>query len=147
MMFILSLFMNVVMHKWVGVPMAGSGGVMTIAGFLFILAYQSIAILFVSVFANMRLALSIGGGYSVLAFSFSGMTFPLVAMDGWVQVASNIFPFTFYTQIFIDQVMRGAPTYQSYINLGVLAVFAIDPMLCLPRLKKIALNEKYWGRT
>ena len=147
MMFILSLFMNVVMHKWVGVPMAGSGVIMTIAGFLFILAYQFIGMLFVSIFSNMRLALSIGGGYSVLAFSFSGMTFPLVAMDGWVQTFSNLFPFTFYTQIFIDQVMRGAPPYQSYVNLGVLAIFAIVPLLCLPRLKKIALDEKYWGRT
>lgn len=147
MMFVLSLFMNVVMHKWVGVPMAGSGGVMTLAGLLFILAYQSIGILFVSIFSNMRLALSIGGGYSVLAFSFSGMTFPLVAMDGWVQAVSNIFPFTFYTRIFIDQVMRGAPVYHSYINLGVLALFAIIPLLCLPRLKKIATDQKYWGRT
>lgn len=146
-MFTLSLFMNVIMHRWVGVPMAGNRMMMAVVGFLFILAYQSIGILFVSLFSNMRLALSIGGGYSVLAFSFSGMTYPLVAMDAWVQAATNVFPFTFYTRVFIDQVMRGAPPVYSLNNLGILAAFALLPLLCLPRLKHIATNEKYWGRT
>lgn len=146
-MFILSLFMNVLMHKWVGVPMAGSAVAMTIAGFLFVLAYQSVGILIVTVLSNLRLAMSIGGGYSVLAFSFSGMTFPLMAMDGWIRVFSKIFPFTFYTKIFIDQVMRGAPVIYSFTDMGILALFAIAPLFCVGRLRRIASDEKYWGRT
>lgn len=145
-MFIMTLFTDVMMHQWAGVPMAGSVVAMIVSGLLLVLAYQSVGIFMIAVLSNMRLALSIGGGYSVLAFSFSGMTYPLVAMDGIVRGFSNIFPFTFYTKIFIDQVMRGAPVSVSLMDMGILAMFAIVPLFSVGRLKKIALSEKYWGR-
>ena len=111
------------------------------------LSYQSIGVLIISVLSNLRLSLSIAGGYSVLAFTFSGLTFPLMAMDWYVVAFSRIFPFTFYTDVFIDQAMRGAPVIYSIHDLGwMTVVFILLPLLCLPRLKKIATNETYWRR-
>ena len=145
-MFLMSLVMLVVIFKIVGTPLNGSLGIILAGTLLFVLAYQSIAVMIVALLANLRLSLSIGGGYSVLAFTFSGLTFPMMAMYPWVQAFSKIFPFTFYTDIFIDQALRGAPVVDSLWDMGYIALFIVLPMLCLPRLRKICSDEKYWGR-
>lgn len=145
-MLLMGAFMNVVMYKWLGVPMEGSLAIMIIANVLFVLAYQSVGILIISLLANLRLSLSLGGGYSVLAFTFSGLTFPRMAMSTGIKIMSYIFPFTLYTDVFVDQAVRGAPIVYSVQYLGLLSLFVLLPLLCLPRLKKVATDKTYWGR-
>ncbi len=146
MMLLMTLMMFVILFKIVGVPLHGSLTALMFGCMLFILAYMAIGVLIITLLSNLRLSLSIGGGYSVLAFTFSGLTFPMMAMYPWVQAFSKIFPFTFYTDIFIDQALRGAPVIDSLWDMGYIALFIIVPMLCLPRLREICTNEKYWGR-
>ncbi len=140
------LLMNTIMYKWIGVPLNGSLALLTVAGILFILAYQSIGVMMISLLGNLRLSLSLGGGYSVLAFTFSGLTFPMMAMNRFSQVLSRFFPFTYYTEIFVDQAMRGAPAVHSMLPLLILALFVLLPLLCLPRLKTVATDSRYWGK-
>jgi len=130
----------------VGVPMNGSFAIMAVGTVCFLLAYQSIAVMIVALIANMRLSLSLGGGYSVLAFTFSGLTFPIMAMWDPMRWLSRCFPFTYYTDLFIDQMMRGAPVVYSLPDLGYMALFAVLPMLVLPRLRKVCTDPKFWGR-
>ena len=82
----------------------------------------------------------------MLAFTFSGLSFPIMAMWEPMQWVSRIFPFTFYTDIFVDQMLRGAPAVYSLPDLGCLLLFVVLPLLCLPRLKRVATEEKFWGR-
>lgn len=145
-MFLVSLVMLVINFRIVGTPLNGSLTVILIATLLFILSYQAISVLIVSLLANLRLSLSIGGGYSVLAFTFSGLTFPIMAMWEPMQWLSRIFPFTYYTDIFVDQMLRGTPWVYSLPDLGWMLLFIVLPMLCLPRLKRVATEEKFWGR-
>ena len=145
-MFLISLVMLLINFKIVGTPLNGSLTVILIGTLLFILSYQSISVLIVSLLANLRLSLSIGGGYSVLAFTFSGLTFPIMAMWEPMQWVSKIFPFTFYTDIFVDQMLRGTPWVYSLPDLGYMMLFIVLPLLCLPRLKKVCTEEKFWGR-
>ncbi len=145
-MFLVSLVMLVINFRIVGTPLNGSLTVILIATLLFILSYQAISVLIVSLLANLRLSLSIGGGYSVLAFTFSGLTFPIMAMWEPMQWLSRIFPFTYYTDIFVDQMLRGTPWVYSLPDLGWMSLFIVLPMLCLPRLKRVATEEKFWGR-
>ena len=145
-MFLISLVMLIINFKIVGTPLNGSLAVILIATLLFILSYQSISVLIVSMLANLRLSLSIGGGYSVLAFTFSGLTFPIMAMWEPMQWVSRIFPFTYYTDIFIDQMLRGTPWVYSLPDLGYMSLFIVLPLLCLPRLKRVATEQKFWGR-
>lgn len=145
-MFLTSELMFLIIFKVVGVPLNGSLTVLTISNLLFILSYQSIGTLIIALLSNLRLALSIGGGYSVLAFTFSGLTFPIMAMSEPMQWFSNIFPFTFYTDIIIDQALRGAPVIYSFHDMGVLCLFIILPLLWLPRLRTVCSEKKYWGR-
>lgn len=145
-MLLMSLAMFVIIFKIVGTPLNGSLTVILLSTLLFILAYQSISVLIVSLLANLRLSLSIGGGYSVLAFTFSGLTFPVMAMWPAMRVVSKFFPFTYYTDIFVDQMLRGAPAVHSLPDMGFLSVFVVLPLLCLPRLKRVCTEEKFWGR-
>ena len=58
-----------------------------------------------------------------------------------------IFPFTFYTDIMVDQALRGAPAIYSLPDMGIIALFnhssaavSAAPAHYLHELKK------YWGR-
>ncbi|MDE7305306.1 MAG: ABC transporter permease [Alistipes sp.] len=146
-MFLLSLVMLTIIFKVVGVPLNGSLALILAGTLLFIVSYQSISVLIVSLMANLRLSLSIGGGYSVLAFTFSGLTFPIMAMYPAMRAVSKIFPFTYYTDLFVDQMLRGAPAVCSLPDLGGMALFIVLPLLCLPRLRHICTEEKFWGRS
>lgn len=130
----------------VGVPLNGSFLLMAVGTCCFLLGYQAIAILIVSLMANLRLSLSLSGGYSVLAFTFSGLTFPIMAMWAPMRWMSYCFPFTYYTDLFIDQMMRGAPAVYSLPDLGYMLLFVLLPLLVLPRLRKVCTEPKYWGR-
>lgn len=130
----------------VGVPLNGSFLLMAVGTCCFLLGYQAIAILIVALMANLRLSLSLSGGYSVLAFTFSGLTFPIMAMWAPMRWMSYCFPFTYYTDLFIDQMMRGAPAVYSLPDLGYMLLFVLLPLLVLPRLRKVCTEPKYWGR-
>lgn len=145
-MSLLGLLMNVIMFRTVGIPLNGSVWLIAVGTFLFILAYQAMGVVLITILANLRLALSIGAGYSVLAFTFSGLTFPAIAMGELPRLLTHLFPFTPYVDLFIDQAMRGAPVVVSLPYLLILMVFILLPILLLPRLKKIATNSKYSGK-
>lgn len=131
----------------IGVPMGGSFWVLALATAIFIVSYESVALLFVALFDNMRLALSFGGGYSVLSFSFSGVTFPAIAMYAPIRVVGYIFPFTYYMNLYVDVVVRGVPCGYALRDLAVMLLFWLLPPLVLPRLKRICSDERYWGKS
>lgn len=145
-MMLVAVAMFVILFNIVGVPLNGSMAMLLAGSLLFVLSYQAIGILIVAVLANMRLALSIGGGYSVLAFTFSGLTFPIMAMSPAMQMLSRCFPFTYYTELIVDQALRGAPAIYSATDLCCISLFILLPMLSLPRLRRICTEEKYWGK-
>ena len=145
-MFLMSQFMFLIIFKVVGAPLNGSYAALLAGSLFFIMSYQSIAVFIVSIVSNMRLALSLGGGYSVLAFTFSGLTFPIMAMTPFMRGVSKLFPFTYYTDLIVDQALRGAPVIYSLHDLGAMALFFTLPLLSLPRLRRIATEPKFWGK-
>jgi ABC-2 type transport system permease protein len=129
-----------------GVPIRGSFVVLAIATSIFIVSYEAMAVLFVVLFDNMRLALSVGGGYSVLSFSFSGVTFPAMAMYAPIRIVGNLFPFTFYMKSYVDLVVRGVPVGYTLVNMAMMMLFGLLPLVALPRLKRMCRDEKFWGK-
>ena len=145
-MFAMMLAMYALVFLVIGAPLNGSIWMLVLSALVFVLSYQTIGLFAVAVFANLRLALSFGGGYSVLAFTFSGLTFPTMAMYGAMRVFSYLFPFTFFMQIYVDIAMRGAPCRYALPDLGWMLVFQLLLAVALPRLKRICTDESYWGR-
>lgn len=129
-----------------GAPMQGSW-VMLVAGVMaLVIAYQAVALLVVALTASFRLSLSLGGGYSVLAFTFSGITFPTMAMISWVQPFTLLFPYTYFMELYIDQAVRGVAWWLSMQDIAAMLLFCLLPLLLLGRMKRILVNRKFWGR-
>lgn len=145
-MFALMLVMYAIVFLLIGAPLNGSVVMLVLAALIFVLSYQAIAIFAVALFANLRLALSFGGGYSVLAFTFSGLTFPTMAMYGGIRLFSYLFPYTFYMQMYVDIAMRGAGWAYALPDMGWMILFQILPVMMLPRLKRLCSDSKYWGK-
>lgn len=129
-----------------GAPMQGSWLVLAMGAIFLIVAYQAVALFIVALTASMRLSLSLGGGYSVLAFTFSGVTFPTMAMLPMVQPFTMLFPYTYFMQLYIDQAVRGSDWWLSMSDLAAMLLFCLLPLLLFGRFKNILVNRKFWGR-
>lgn len=69
-----------------------------------------------------------------------------MAMTPFMRGVSKLFPFTYYTDLIVDQALRGAPVIYSLHDLGAMALFFTLPLLSLPRLRRIATEPKFWGK-
>ena len=145
-MTIMAAVMFIILFEFVGAPLQGNIWILLISCFIFILAYISVAIFIIVITADMRLAMSLGGGYSVMAFSFSGLTFPAMAMHEAIRWFGHLFPFTYFTEIMIDQALRGAPIGNSLTQLSYMMIFLLLPLITAHRLKRIIHDKKYWGK-
>jgi len=146
--FLMANVANAFVFLYFGIPVQGSVRLITAAYFVYILAYQSLAILLLGIFPNFRMALSLAGIYCSPALAFTGATFPVVAMPLFGRIWSSILPMTYFFQVFIDQAFRGAPVRISLYPAAVLCLFALlGPALMLWRLKQVYSDERYWGRT
>lgn len=142
----MAMIMFILLFEVIGVPLRGSVWLLITSCEIFIITYMGIAVFIVAITADMRLAMSLGGGYSVMAFSLSGLTFPTMAMHKGMQWFSHLFPFTYFTDIMVDQALRGAPIGYSITQLSYMMIFLVLPITVIPRLKKITRNQEFWGK-
>ena len=144
--FALALFMNVILIRYLGMPVKGSLFVIILGELMMIVSYQMLAIFFLGLFSNMRLSMSIASAYSMLAITFSGLSFPVCGMPAFGQAFSAVFPFTYWLRILVSQSLRGEPTINGIIPMVALVAFMVLGALFVPRLKCMLLNEKRWGK-
>ena len=145
-MFVMSQFIYFVLFVVMGMECVGSYLVISLVTVLFIVVYEGVAIALIALTANIRLALSLGGGYSVMAFTFSGITFPTIAMFGVARLFSKLFPLSYFSEFFVSQVMRGAPLSYDVDNLLYMTLFLVVVPLSWRRLGRVVRESKYWGR-
>lgn len=144
---LLSLLMNTLLYRFLGMPFHGHEAIILILGNLFvILAYMAIGIVLVAVSANMRFSLSVAGGLATASLSFCGLTFPTIGMYPAMAALSKLFPFTYFIDLFIEQSLRGAPPARSLGDLAAMGAFVLIMAALVPRLKKVALNPQYYGK-
>lgn len=145
-MFVMSQFIYFVLFVVMGMECVGSYLVISLVTVLFIVVYEGVAIALIALTANLRLALSLGGGYSVMAFTFSGITFSTMAMFGVARLFSKLFPLSYFSEFFVSQVMRGAPLSYDVDNLLYMTLFLVVVPLSWRRLGRVVRESKYWGR-
>ena len=142
----LAVVIGVLIFGLFGAPMRGSWVVLAIGTVALIVAYQAVALMVVALTASFRLSLSLGGGYSVLAFTFSGVTFPTMAMIHWVQPLTMLFPYTYFMELYIDQAVRGVAWWYSMTEIAAMLLFCLLPLLSFGRLKRVLVSRIFWGR-
>ena len=145
-MWVMSQFIYFVLFVVMGMECEGSYLLLSLVTLLFIIVYEGVALFVVAVTANLRLALSLGGGYSVMAFTFSGITFPTMAMYGVARLFAKLFPLSYFSELFTNQVMRGAPFGYDVDNLLYMTLFLVVVPLSWRRLNRVVREDKYWGR-
>ena len=145
-LWLLAVMEGVLIFGLFGAPMQGSWIVLAVGTLVLIMAYQAVAIFVVALTASFRLSLSLGGGYSVLAFTFSGVTFPTMAMLSAVQPLTMLFPYTYFMRLYIDQAVRGTAWWLSMEDIAAMLLFCLFPLFAFARLSRVLLNRKYWCR-
>jgi ABC-2 type transport system permease protein len=144
--FVDMMIMNIFLLKTLGTPVHGSLFLILVSEILMIISYQLLAILFLKLSANLRLSLSLGSAYTMMALTFSGLTFPSMAMPLIAKLFSLIFPYTFWLQIFMSQTLRGEPVSEVVLPFLAFIPFILGGMLAFPGMKRKLSHQKYWFR-
>lgn len=142
-----AMVMNLILFRGMGITLAGSWVVLLFSELLLIIVYQLLAILFLNVSANMRLTLSLGSAYTMMALTFAGVTFPSVAMPQIAQIFSWFFPYTFWVKIFLAETIRAQPLASTVPYFLILLLFIIVSFTSFFGLKRKMQNSNYWGRS
>lgn len=144
---LMGLAMVAVFFHALALPLRGSFGAIVVGTLLFVLAVEAVGLALVAWFANLRFATSAAAFLSGPAFAFSGITFPVAAMPLAARAWSALIPLTHYLRVLVDQAMRGAPVAVSSLPAAALAAFALVlPAASLGRLRRVATDERTWGR-
>jgi ABC-2 type transport system permease protein len=101
-------------------PLLGNKGMLLLGLFFLISSTQAFSLLFIALSRSFRESLTFGSGFAAVSLSFSGITFPIFGMPKFIQYLSQIFPFTHYFELFVDQTQRGIPV-----------IYSIKPILIL----------------
>jgi ABC-2 type transport system permease protein len=137
------MFLNILLIQVMGSPLNGSLPIIICSEVLLILAYQAMAVLLLTITINLRLTLSLGSAYTMMALTFSGLTFPTLGMPLIAKLFSLVFPYTFWLKIFLSQSLRGEPVQETISSLLLLVSFILTGVLGFPLFKK-RMNDKRW---
>lgn len=127
---------DLLLYHWMGFPMAGSIGNMFIATFLLVLASEAIAIFITGLLPVLRISLSVGAIYSVLAFSLTGFTFPVEALPPYIQGLTAAYPLRHYFNFFVQEAIFGSGFAGWYPQVIYLLLFLLLPLFVYRRLYK-----------
>jgi len=92
---------------------------------LYVMACQSVALLFVAFTSEMAQAASFTSFYASSSFVFAGVTFPRVAMPLAARLWHDVLPLTYMVRLINEQTVRGLAPSQSLSSLWALLLIVI----------------------
>ncbi len=138
--------MNIDLFSILGLPLNGSISTIIISELLLILSYQAMGLFLITVTKNMRLALSLASGYTMLAVTFAGFTYPAFGMPESAQVINKIFPISFWINILSGQSLRAEDLSYAYTQMLYLVGFILFGSCFILQLKNVLSDKKNWGK-
>lgn len=135
--------MNYLLVRFMDFPFQGYWGALILGQILLIVAYQMVGVVLLSLTGNTRLSLSLASAYSMMAFTFSGLTFPVIGMPLVARFFAHLFPFYYWMDLFIGQGLKNAPMVSSIAPLLGLLIFCLLGWMMTPRLKRVVLDDQY----
>jgi ABC-2 type transport system permease protein len=142
-MLINTAVMNFILVHHLGFPMKGYWGAIMLSQLLLIVSYQMVAVILLALTGNTRLSLSLGSAYSMMALTFSGLTFPVAGMPVFSQFLARLFPFFHWMRVFIGQALRDSPLVETVIPMSAMLLFVIVGFALMPQLKKVLLSDAH----
>lgn len=141
-----AFFINILLYRIEGMPLNGNFLLLAVGQVLTVITYQLMGLIFIGATSNLRLALSLVSAYSMMAITFSGLTFPLGGMPFVARCFASIFPFTYWEKLFISQSLRGAPLNEALPYIAYLLIFQAVALLFLKAYKKHLGDPNCWGK-
>ena len=117
------LFFIFYLYGPLGHSFAGSFWLLLLALFLTMVAYEAVALLFLSVTKDYARSLSLGAVFAAPAFAFVGITFPSLGMNHFALLWRALLPITHYLQIQIAQAHYGSSFFDVAEEYYALATF------------------------
>lgn len=137
------LFLLWLMFGFSHFPLHGSLGWMIVATLLTVVAAQSFALLICSFVPNPRLAFSVCALFGILAFSFTGFSFPVQSMYGFLAIFSWFAPIRYWFLIYVNEALNGVGLYYSRLYFVALLIYPIVCSAMLWNLKRASLKPVY----
>ena len=139
----LAFVYDICLFKIMHYPLNNSIGWMFLASFFLVIAAQSIAVLMIGVFPVLRDGLSFAGLYGMLAFSYSGLSFPIEGMPALLQGLSYLFPLRWFFKIYQGIALNGTSPGYAIPYYALMLLFLILPVLIWKRLRKAMIEQTY----
>lgn len=140
---VLGLGLDLLMFGVCKYPLEGNIGWMFLGMIMLIFSSEAVAVTLIGLLPTLRYALSIAALFTILAFSFSGFTFPVEAMPAALQGVSVLFPLRFYYLFYVQEAIFGTGFAGWWQYIVCMAAFGIGPLLVAGRLKRAYINQNY----
>ncbi len=140
---LMGLVLDLLMFGVCHYPLAGSLPLMMLTMVVFVLSCEAVAVTIIGLLPTLRYALSIAALFTILAFSFSGFTFPVEAMPAALQGISVLFPLRFYYLIYVQEALFATGFGSWWPYLVYMLLFLAGPLCVAGRLKKAYVNQNY----
>lgn len=138
------IFYDVYFYKFLMFPCNSGIGPMMLLSVLTVLASQAFGVfLFGAFIGQMRLSMCLCSLWGILSFSLAGFTYPVPAMDGFLQKLSWLFPLRHYYLIYVNQALDGYSALYVWPSVVALLVFLLLPCTVLWRYRAAFLKYKY----
>lgn len=140
---VLGIGCHFILFNYAGFPVYGSHARLLFGLLLYVFAMEGMGIFLIGCLPTLRDALSIGALYSMLGFSLSGFTYPVMNMLPAVQALSNLEPLRHYYLIYVNEALMAAPSSNNLVPALSLCAFMLLSLFVAPRLHRALINQNY----
>lgn len=121
------------------------GGVVPIMllGLLAVLSAQAFGIFCFGLLPSLRMSMSVCSLWAVLSISLAGATYPVFAMDPFIQGVAWLFPLRHYYQCYQACIFNGFGMHYVWMNWVCLLCFMFLPLFVLRNIRKAMLEYEY----
>jgi len=135
-LFFVAWWMNYLLFDLVGTPLHIPMFNVVLITFALVIIYQIIGITIVSFAPDFRLALTVGSGFTAIAFSFAAYTFPMEGLPRSMQYLAQLFPYAHFMKYYVNRAIKGIPMEMTWQSLLALLLFGLLLIVAYPMFVK-----------
>lgn len=126
-----------------GFPHPGGALPIVLLGILAVLSAQSFGVFAFGLMPSLRMSMSVCSLWAMLSISLAGATYPVSAMDSFIQGVAWLFPLRHHYMIYQINIFNGYPLSYAWIYWTCLLAFTILPLLVMRNIKRAMLEFEY----
>lgn len=131
----MAILYDIILFKVMLYPMNGNIAWMFLNSFFLVISAQAMALFLLELFPTLSVALSFAGLYGMLAFSYSGLSFPIDGMPLVMQGLSFLFPLRGFFHIYQIVALNGLSPLYALPPFGFQLLYLLFPVLLHRRLR------------